>query len=96
MSAAARNNTYTMIGNNTSISERLRITGGGTVKINPAELQTTAGDKFAQIRGGGIINTTRHATGQYVNTAPYSPQVYGYIGQSLRPRFLLYYRRMKS
>ena len=67
-------------GNNTSISERLRITGGGTVKINPAELQTTAGDKFAQIRGGGIINTKRLATGHFGNTAAYQPQQLGYIG----------------
>ena len=67
-------------GNNTSISERLRITGGGILKINPAELQTTAGDKFAQIRGGGIINTKRLATGHFGNTAAYQPQQYGYIG----------------
>ena len=68
-------------GNNTSISERLRITGGGTVKIYPTELQTTAGDKFAQIRGGGIINTKRLATGHFGNTAAYScSTVYGYIG----------------
>ena len=67
-------------GNNTSISERLRITGGGTVKIYPTELQTTAGDKFAQIRGGGIINTKRLATGHFGNTAAYQPQQLGYIG----------------
>ena len=67
-------------GNSTSISERLRITGGGTVKINPAELQTTAGDKFAQIRGGGIINTKRFATGHFGNTAAYQAQQLGYIG----------------
>ena len=67
-------------GNSTSISERLRITGGGTVKINPAELQTTAGDKFAQIKGGGVINTTRHATGHFANTSTYRPHQYGYIG----------------
>ena len=67
-------------GNSTSISERLRITGGGTVKINPTELQTTAGDKFAQIRSGGIINTKRFATGNFANTAPYQAQQLGYIG----------------
>ena len=67
-------------GNNTSTTEHLRITSGGTVKINPAELQTTAGDKFAQIRGGGVINTKRLATGHFGNTASYKPQEYGYIG----------------
>ena len=67
-------------GNNTSISERLRITGGGTVKIYPTELQTTAGDKYAQIRGGSIINTKRLATGHFGNTAAYQPQQLGYIG----------------
>ena len=67
-------------GNNTSTSEHLRITSGGTVKINPAELQTTAGDKFANIRGGGILNTKRLATGHFGNTAPYNAQQLGYIG----------------
>ena len=61
-------------------TERLRITSSGILKINPAELQTTAGDKFAQIRGGGVINTMRHATGHFANTATYRPQQYGYIG----------------
>jgi hypothetical protein len=60
--------------------ERLRITSSGNFHLSTGELKTSAGDKFANIRGGGVINTTRHATGQFANSAPYSPQVYGYIG----------------
>ena len=51
-----------------------------TACVYPTELQTTAGDKFAQIRGGGIINTKRLATGHFGNTAAYNAQQLGYIG----------------
>ena len=66
--------------NTISFDTKLRITSGGNFHLSTGELKTAAGDKFAQIRGGGVINTTRHATGQFNNSAAYSPQVYGYIG----------------
>jgi len=63
-----------------SFNQRLRITSGGNFHLSTGELKTTAGDKFAQIRGGGVINTKRLATGHFGNTAGYHPQQLGYIG----------------
>ena len=63
-----------------SFDTKLRISSGGNFHLNPGELKTSAGDKFAQIRGGGIINTKRLATGNFGNTSTYRPEQYGYIG----------------
>ena len=66
--------------NTISFDTKLRITSGGNFHLSTGELKTAAGDKFANIRGGGVINTKRLATGHFGNTAGYQPQQYGYIG----------------
>ena len=66
--------------NTISFDTKLRITSGGNFHLSTGELKTAAGDKFAQIRGGGVINTKRLATGNFANTGTYRPEQYGYIG----------------
>ena len=63
-----------------SFDTKLRITSGGNFHLSTGQLKTSAGDKFAEIRGGGVINTKRLATGHFGNTAAYQPQQLGYIG----------------